>query len=74
MKILSLLKINIYIIFNGILLQLILFYMCDSVLKKSWIFKSYSLKTRLLMLVFFFVLKFYFFADLFNLSTYYSSF
>lgn len=33
MKILSLLKINIYIIFNGILLQLILLYMCDSVLK-----------------------------------------
>lgn len=59
MKILSLLKINIYIIFNGILLQLILLYMCDFVLKNSWIFKFYSLKTRLLMLVFF-VLKFYF--------------
>lgn len=73
MKILSLLKINIYIIFNGILLQLILLYMCDSVSKNSWIFKFYSLKTRLLKLVFF-VLKFYFFVDLFNLSTYYSSF
>lgn len=60
MKILSLLKINIYIIFNGILLQLILLYMCDSVLKNSWIFKFHFLKTRLLMLVFFFVLKFYF--------------
>lgn len=59
MKILSLLKINIYIIFNGILLQLILLYMCDSDLKNSWVFKFYSLKTRLLMLVFY-VLKFYF--------------
>lgn len=73
MKILSLLKINIYIIFNGILLQLILLYMCDSVSKNSWIFKFYSLKTRLLMLVFF-RFKILFFVDLFNLSTYYSSF
>ena len=74
MKILSLLKINIYIIFNGILLQLILLYMCDSVSKNSWIFKFYSLNTRLLMLVFFFRFKILFFVDLFNLSTYYSSF
>lgn len=73
MKILSLLKINIYIIFNGILLQLILLYMCDSVSKNSWIFKFYSLNTRLLMLVFF-RFKILFFVDLFNLSTYYSSF
>lgn len=73
MKILSLLKINIYIIFKGILLQLILLYMCDSVSKNSWIFKFYSLNTRLLMLVFF-RFKILFFVDLFNLSTYYSSF
>lgn len=53
MKILSLLKINIYIIFNGILLQLILLYMCDSVLKNSWIFKFYSSENSVINACFF---------------------